>query len=50
VDTIPGAGRVITVSRETVEGRPTVLVIDRPLGVDAAPIRAAARFRLAGGS
>jgi len=49
-DTIAGAGRVVTVSRTTTDGRPTVLVIDRPLGTDPGPIDAAARFRTSGGS
>lgn len=49
-DTIPGAGRIVTVSRQTTAGRPTVLVLDRPVGADAAAIEAAARFQLSGGS
>lgn len=48
-DTLAAAGRIVTVTRRSVDGRPTVLVVDRPLGVDPATIESAARFSVKGG-
>jgi len=48
-DSLARAGRVVAVRRTEQDGRPAVVVVDRPIGADPAPIASAARFRVGGG-